>query len=1211
MTHLTTDGDLAAVQDRSSSLTRRLREAILVLDGAMGTRIQALNPSAQDFGGDAFDGCNERLCSTRPDLIRSIHREYLDAGADIIETNSFGSNPIVLAEYGIAHEARALSRAAAELAQQEARRAATPDWPRFVAGAMGPTTKTLSVTGGTTFDELADAYYAQAAGLIEGGADVLLIETAQDTLNIKAAGVGITRARHELGRDVPIWISGTIEPMGTTLAGQPIDALYVSVAHLQPLIIGLNCATGPEFMRDHLRTLAELATCYVSVYPNAGLPDEDGHYHESPASLAAKLRGFALEGWVNVVGGCCGTTPAHTRALAEAVSGIAPRQPQLQDIAAIAGVEAVYPQPDNRPLLVGERTNVIGSRKFKRLIAAGAYEEAADIARAQAKNGAALIDACLADPDRDELADMIRFLKVAAAKVRAPWLIDSTDQQVMEAALKLCQGKSVLNSVNLEDGEARFADAARLVHTYGAAVVVGTIDETGMAVTCERKLEIAKRSYQLLTDKYGVPARDIIFDPLVFPCGTGDENYIGSARETIEGIRQIKAALPLCHTILGVSNVSFGLPPAGREALNSVFLYHCTVAGLDYAIVNTERLERYASLDEESRQLCEQLLFATTDETLAAFTAHFREARVRAATARSGTVDERLAAHIVEGSRDGLIADLEEALANSDPLSIINGPLMAGMEEVGRLFNRNELIVAEVLQSAEVMKAAVGWLEPHMEKKATGGKGKIMLATVKGDVHDIGKNLVEIILANNGFEIVNLGIKVPPEQLIEAYVRERPDAIGLSGLLVKSAQQMAITARDLTHAGIHAPLLVGGAALTKKFASMRIAPEYAGEVLYARDAMEGLELANRLAQAGYRAVLAAAQPASAKDDETVAAVTATAVVAVASDTEPPSSLPTGAVAPRSPAAAEPASPRPAGAREAARKTAGRPSGIVDAPVQVPPDLARHILRDYPLDLLVPYLNWQMLIGKHMGYRGPVLRRLREQEPRALELRALFAELLADCKSNGWLSPAAVYRFFPAQADGDSLLILNPARTDEVVEEFAFVRQRSGLRLCLSDFVRDRADGVIDYVALFAVTAGRGVRDRAQTFKESGAYVRSHALQALAIELAEAFAERVHHMLRDVWGFPDPPTMSMSERFRVRYQGVRVSFGYPACPELADQEKLFRLLSPQDIGIDLTEGYMMDPEASVSALVFSHPQARYFSAEADEDAADGGEGEDDV
>ncbi|MCY0869385.1 MAG: methionine synthase, partial [Firmicutes bacterium] len=1148
---------------------------------------------------------NERLCSERPDLIRSIHKEYLDAGADIIETNSFGSNPIVLAEYGIAHEARALSRAAAKLALAEAKRASTPERPRFVAGAMGPTTKTLSVTGGTTFDDLADAYYEQAAGLIEGGADILLIETAQDTLNIKAAGVGIARARQELCSDLPIWISGTIEPMGSTLAGQPIDAVYVSVAHLQPLIVGLNCATGPEFMRDHLRTLAEIATSFVSVYPNAGLPDEDGHYHESPASLAAKLRGFALEGWVNVVGGCCGTTPAHIQALADAVRGLAPRRPQSQVVAAIAGVEAVYPQPDNQPLLVGERTNVIGSRKFKRLIAAGQYEEAADVARAQAKNGAALIDACLADPDRDELADMVRFLKVAAAKVRAPWLIDSTDQQVMEAALKLCQGKSVLNSVNLEDGEARFADAARLVHTYGAALVVGTIDESGMAVTCGRKLEIARRSYQLLTEKYGVPGRDIIFDPLVFPCGTGDENYIGSARETIEGIRQIKAALPLCRTILGISNVSFGLPPAGREALNSVFLYHCTVAGLDYAIVNTERLERYASLDEKSRQLCEQLLFATTEETLAAFAAHFREARVRAAATRTGTVDERLAAHIVEGSRDGLIPDLQEALAQSEPLSIINGPLMAGMEEVGRLFNRNELIVAEVLQSAEVMKAAVAWLEPHMEKKAAGGKGKIMLATVKGDVHDIGKNLVEIILANNGFEIVNLGIKVPPEQLIEAFVRERPDAIGLSGLLVKSAQQMAITARDLTHAGIRAPLLVGGAALTKKFATMRIAPEYEGEVLYARDAMEGLELANRLSRAGYISDPAATATTATEEGKAAAPSKAPAPVAVTAGAGVGE---TAAIGAPSMAAAV--------AQRSSQSTVAtgsllRPSGIADAPVHTPPDLVRHILRDYPVDMLVPYLNWQMLIGKHMGYRGPVLRRLREGEPRARELRALFDELLADSKRFGWLNPAAVYRFWPAQADGDSLLILDPQHMSDVVAEFAFVRQKAGSRLCLSDFVRDRSGGVVDYVSLFAVTAGHGVRERAQALKEAGEYLRSHALQALAIELAEAFAERLHHMLRDVWGFPDPPTMSMSERFRVRYQGVRVSFGYPACPELADQAKLFELLAPGDIGIELTDGYMMDPEASVSALVFSHPQARYFSVDAEADDPEGGEGEDDV
>jgi len=670
------------------------------------------------------------------------------------------------------------------------------------------------------------------------------VETSQDALNVKAAGLGIEGAFQEAGRRVPVIVSGTIEPMGTTLAGQNIEAFYLSVEHLQPLAVGLNCATGPEFMRDHVRALSQLAPCFVSCYPNAGMPDEDGHYHESPQALAAKMAAFAKQGWLNIAGGCCGTTPEHIRALAEALKGLPPRRPPSGHGHAVAGIEPLFLEEDSRPLLVGERTNVIGSRKFRQLIAEGKYEEAAEIARAQVKKGAHVIDVCLANPDRDELADMTRFLSHVVKKVKAPLMLDSTDPQVIEAALKMCQGKAIINSINLEDGEKRFADVAPLIHRYGAAVVVGTIDEEGMAVTRQRKLEVARRAYDLLVHKYGIPPRDIIFDPLVFPVGTGDAAYIGSALETVEGIRLIKEAFPECPTILGISNVSFGLPPAGREVLNAVFLYHCTKAGLDYAIVNTEKLVRFAAIPEEERAMAEELLFRTNDAVLARFTDFYRQKKTAAAPVQEKVglpLEERLARYVVEGSKDGLYADLDEALAKyGDPLAIINGPLMAGMDEVGRLFGENQLIVAEVLQSAEVMKAAVAYLEPHMEKASAAVKGKMLLATVKGDVHDIGKNLVEIILSNNGYEVVDLGIKVAPEQLIEAYRREKPDFIGLSGLLVKSAQQMVVTAQDLKAAGIDVPILVGGAALTKKFTETRIAPQSEGIGLYAKDAMEGL-----------------------------------------------------------------------------------------------------------------------------------------------------------------------------------------------------------------------------------------------------------------------------------------------------------------------------------------------------------------------------------
>lgn len=773
----------------------------------MGTMIQQADLIAEDFGGEELDGCNEMLVLTRPDVIQSIHEQYLAAGADIIETNTFGGASIVLMEYDIPEKAREINLAAAAIARQAADKYSTPDRPRYVAGAIGPTTKTLSVTGGVTFDELVDSYYEQTIALMEGDVDALLLETCQDTLNVKAGSIAIRRAFETLGRKLPIMISGTIEPMGTTLAGQNIESFYISLEHLEPVSIGLNCATGPEFMRDHIRSLSEISKAAISCYPNAGLPDENGHYHESPDSLAKKIAAFAEQGWLNMAGGCCGTTPEHIKALDEMLASFEPRKLNGTHPPAVSGIETVYIENDNRPYMVGERTNVLGSRKFKRLIAEGKYEEAAEVARAQVKNGAHVIDVCLQDPDRDETEDMSKFLELVVKKVKVPLVIDTTDPKVIDMSLKYTQGKSIINSINLEDGEEKFEQVVPIIHRYGGAAVVGTIDERGQAITKEDKLEVAIRSHDLLVNKYGMKSEDIIFDPLVFPVGTGDEQYIGSAKETIEGIRIIKEALPSCQTILGISNISFGLPESGREVLNSVFLYECTKAGLDYAIVNTEKLERYASIPQEERRLSEELLYNTNDDTLAAFVAAFRNKKiVKKEKASNLSLEERLASYVVEGTKEGLIPDLELALKKYTPLETINGPLMKGMEEVGRLFNNNELIVAEVLQSAEVMKASVGFLEQFMEKNESAVKGKIMLATVKGDVHDIGKNLVEIILSNNGYKIINLGIKVPPEQLIEAYRKEPVDAIGLSGLLVKSAQQMVITAQDLRTAGIDVPI---------------------------------------------------------------------------------------------------------------------------------------------------------------------------------------------------------------------------------------------------------------------------------------------------------------------------------------------------------------------------------------------------------------------
>ncbi|MGH7163066.1 MAG: homocysteine S-methyltransferase family protein, partial [Planctomycetota bacterium] len=846
----------------------------------MGTAIQARRLTADDFGGEAFEGCNEHLVLTRPDAIASIHQSYLDAGADILETDTFGSTELVLGEYPPLQErAFEITKAAAQLARRLADAASTPGKPRFVAGSMGPTTKAISVTGGVTFERLVETFRGQAHALIEGGVDYLLVETCQDTRNVKAALRGCREAFALAGEEVPVAVSGTIEATGTMLAGQGADALAISLAHADLLYLGLNCATGPDFMTDHVRTLSELAKTRVACVPNAGLPDENGRYLETPKMIATVLERFVDHGWLNLVGGCCGTGPGHVAALSRMVAAKAPRRIPSYRRSFVCGIEALEVEESNRPLLVGERTNVLGSREFKRLVGEGKFEEAGEIARRQVKGGAQILDVCLQDPDRDEREDTRRFLERLVRAVKAPLMLDSTDPRVLELGLTYSQGKSILNSINLEDGLDRFEKVVPLAKRYGAALVVGCIDEDktrGMAVTRDRKLEIARRCHDILVRDFGVDPSDILFDPLVFPCATGDANYLGSARETVEGIRLIKETLPYCKTILGISNVSFGLPAAGRDVLNSVFLYHCTTAGLDVAIVNTEKLERYPSIPEEERRLAEAVLFETSDRSVAAFAERFRGQRRAREAGADLPLDERLANYILTGSKDGLVADLDRKRQEAAPLEIINGPLMAGMDEVGRLFNDNQLIVAEVLQSAEAMKAAVGHLEKFMEKDSGATRGTVLLATVKGDVHDIGKNLVEIILSNNGYRVVNLGIKVPPHDLIDAIDKHHPDLVGLSGLLVKSAQQMVVTAEELSAHGRCPPLLVGGAALTRNFTRRRIAPAYKGLTAYARDAMQGLDLANRIRDPLARVELENALEEEAKKLASLEAVAATA-----------------------------------------------------------------------------------------------------------------------------------------------------------------------------------------------------------------------------------------------------------------------------------------------------------------------------------------------
>ncbi|HTU44485.1 MAG TPA: methionine synthase [Bryobacteraceae bacterium] len=1176
---------------RRQALEDALASRILVLDGAMGTMLQQSQLTAADFGGAALEGCNENLVFTRPDVIQNVHRAYFEAGADLVETDTFGATRIVLAEYGLQDRAYELNLVAAQLARQVAEELSSSGRPRFVAGSMGPTTKAITVTGGVTFEQLVENYYEQAKGLIEGGADVLLLETCQDTRNVKAGLLAIDRLGRELDYLIPAMVSGTIEPMGTMLAGQTADAFYTSILHARLLSVGLNCATGPEFMTDHIRSIHELATTRVSCYPNAGLPDEEGKYLETPSSLAAQLERFIDHGWLNIVGGCCGTRPDHIRAIAQMVEGKRPRQLKAGNHRTyFSGIELIEAEESNRPLIVGERTNVIGSRLFKKMIAEEKWEEATEIARWQIRNGAHVVDVCLQSSDRDELNDIPLFYEKLIRKIKAPIMIDTTDPRSVELSLTYCQGKSIINSINLEDGEEKFERMCPIARRYGASLVVGCIDEDpvqAQAFTRERKLAVAERSVELLTGKYGIAPEDIIIDPLVFPCATGDENYIGGAVETIEAIRLIKEKIPYVKTVLGISNISFGLPAAAREVVNSVFLHYCTKAGLDLAIVNAEKLERFASIPEEERRLTEALLankppvnvpaghpdaavfegvpedwreqtreqkIAVNQFHIAAIAEHFRGATGRTKKATADLpLDERLANYIIEGTKDGLIPDLDLKLREGmAPLDVINGALMAGMSEVGRLFNNNELIVAEVLQSAEAMKAAVNHLEQFMEKSASSSRGKIVLATVKGDVHDIGKNLVEIILSNNGYEVVNLGIKVPPEDLIKAYQAHKPDAIGLSGLLVKSAQQMVTTAGDLKDSGIAVPLLVGGAALSEKFTRTKIGPSYAAATFYAKDAMTGLRLMNEIMDPGTREQVLESHVFGDVPAETVVHEQATV---------PPGEM-------RS------------------------PKVHTDIPIPAAPYLDRKIRTIPHLTEIWSYINPFMLYGRHLGFKGNFEKLLSERDAKALELFHNMEEVKREASS--FMRARAVWQFFEVERDGNTLHLFAPGG-DTPIESFRFGRQAKSDGLCLSDYALDAQDGRRDHIALFVVTAGEGVIEHSQEAKARGEFFKAHAIQALGIETAEACAEWLHRRIREDWGFPDPPTLTMQERFTSRYHGKRYSFGYPACPNLEDQAKLWRLLRPEDIGVQLTEGFMMEPEASVSALVFHHPDCVYFSA----------------
>lgn len=835
------------ILDTAQRLQEIMKSRVMVIDGATGTMIQMHKPTADDFGGEELEGCNENLNLTRPDLVRQIHIDYLEAGADFIETNTFGGTPLVLAEYGLADKAYEINKRAAEIAKD----AASQYQDRFVAGSMGPTTKSIIVTRNVDFQTMKESYFVQAKGLLEGGADVLFVETAQDTLNVKSALVAIKEAEEETGISVPIFVSASVLQGSRMLAGQDIDAFYATIEPFDVFAVGLNCMLGPKDLRGPLMSLNKLNEHPTFFFPNAGLPNEHGEYDETPESFSDHIHNFSENGLLNVAGGCCGTTPSFISQIKKKLEGVKPRQlPQVKKQFTVSNIDRVVPDDKIRPILVGERSNVQGSRRFKELIRAGKYEEALEVTRQQVQSGSQILDICLEDTEFKESDAINTFYPLLSQAVKLPIMIDSTSPDSVELALQYTQGKSIINSMNLESGFEKLERLIGIMKKYGAAAVVGLIDEVdGMALSFDKKMEVVDRFYDLLVNKYGIEPSDIIFDLLVFTVDSGtDERLKGTAQATINAIKAVKEKYPEVMTILGISNVSFGLPPAGREVLNSVFLHHCVQAGLDLAIVNPATIIRYAAIPKKELEMAERILKEQSLESLQEFSNHFRDKApgMQIASDESLTPDESLKNAIVMGIKSNVISDLDKLLVDLTPLEIINTVIMEGMGVVGKLFERAEMIVTEVLQSAEVVKLAIRHLEPMIKTGETYTKKTVILATVKGDVHDIGKNLVRIILESNGYKVIDLGIRVDSQTLINKIREFNPDAVGLSGLLVKSSRYMVDVAIHLKQENIELPLLVGGAALTEKFTENDIKPEALGPVFYARDAMMGLSIVNQI-----------------------------------------------------------------------------------------------------------------------------------------------------------------------------------------------------------------------------------------------------------------------------------------------------------------------------------------------------------------------------
>jgi 5-methyltetrahydrofolate--homocysteine methyltransferase len=1147
-----------------------LGERVVIFDGATGTNLQARELGADDFGGPALEGCNEVLAVTRPDVVADLHAAFFEVGCDAVETDTFGAFPVVLAEYGIPGRTRELNEAAARIAKEVASGYSTADRPRWVVGSIGPGTKLPSL-GQIDFVSLRDGYEAQVDGLLSGGADVLLVETVYDLLQAKAALIACRRAMARAGREVPLMVQVTMETTGRMLVGSEIGAALTALEALRPDVIGLNCATGPREMTEHLRHLSRQARTFLSCLPNAGLPsvvEGRTHYDLTPDELAAAHDRFTAELGVNIVGGCCGTTPEHLRRVVETVGGRAPvgREPVPEPGCASIYTAVPFAQ-DVSFLGIGERTNANGSKKFRDAMLASDWDTCVQMARQQVKEGAHVLDVCVDYVGRDGVADMREVASRFATSVPIPLVLDSTEPPVMEAGLQHLGGRAVLNSANLEDGEAPGSRCDRvlsLAREYGAAVICLTIDEEGQARTAEWKLRVARRIYDLAMERYGLEPGDLIFDTLTFPLGSGQEDLRRDGIETIEAIRRIKVELPGAYTVLGVSNVSFGLKPATRHVLNSVFLHECVEAGLDAAIVHAARIMPMHRIDERARELALDLVYDRRrpgydplTELMAAF--GDMEASAVEREDRSGwPVEERLKARIVDGERDGLETELDEALAGGRPaLGIVNDVLLEGMKVVGDLFASGDMQLPFVLQSAETMKAAVAHLEPHMERTGSTGKGRVVLGTVKGDVHDIGKNLVDIILTNNGYQVANLGIKVPITEFVDRAVEWDADAIGMSGLLVKSTLIMRENLEELNARGLsHIPVLLGGAALTRSYVERDLREVYKGRVFYGKDAFEGLRTMEALVEGKRTGVL---DPDFGR-------------------------APGGRVLPprrSAQAGGETAAPAPA-----------RSDVATDNQVFVPPFLGSRVAKGVSLDDIAAYLNETALFRNQWQFRP------HKGEPDGefkARIRPVLRDELAKAKAQGTLVPAVVWGYFPVNSDGNDLVVWTDEDRQTEHMRFRFPRQGKDRHLCIADFFRSVESGEADYAAFHVVTMGGIASEHSRELFEADRYQEYLFFHGLSVEMAEALAEHWHRRIREEWGFAGEDGPTLAGLFRQQYRGSRYSWGYPACPDLEDQAKVAELLEISRIGVTVSEEYQLHPEQSTSAIIVHHPEAKYFVA----------------